>query len=443
MQTPDPKVRATTGRVAVIGAGYAGLAAAVTLAGAGRKVTVFESAQTLGGRARRLDAHGVTVDNGQHILLGAYSQTLALLRKVHGPGAESELLQRRRLRLEQRGRFCLSTPPLRAPWHLLVGLLTARGLSWRDRRSALDLIRRMDHDKFRCSAELTVGELLAGQSSAAMKHLWVPLCISALNTRINEASAQIFLNVLSTAFASHARDSDTLLPRVDLSTLFPDAAAAYVNDRGGEIRRGTTVSALSCADDGVALAVSYQQEMFASVIVAVGPHQLEHLLRGATESPTVVDALAQVALFAYEPIITTYLHYERNFELAPAMQQLDGEPGQWVFDHGQLRGKRGLAAVVISTGMDGGAVDHKALADSIDAQLRRLIPALPAPSWLQVIAERRATYACVAGLSRPTPGKIGPKLYLAGDYTSPDLPATLEAATRSGVAAARALIAAD
>ena len=160
--------------------------------------------------------------------------------------------------------------------------------------------------------------------------------------------------------------------------------------------------------------------------------------------PTVVDALAQVALFAYEPIVTTYLHYERNFELAQPMQQLDGAPGQWVFDHGQLR-RQARTRGSSHQHRHGPAAPSttRRSPHSIDAQLRRLIPALPAPSWLQVIAERRATYACVAGLSRPTPGKIGPHLYLAGDYTSPDLPATLEAATRSGVAAARALIAAD
>ncbi len=90
-------------RVAVIGGGYAGFAAAVTLAASGRDVTVFETARTLGGRARRVEAYGATIDNGQHILLGAYSQTLALLKRVHGEGAELELLDRRRLHAASRG----------------------------------------------------------------------------------------------------------------------------------------------------------------------------------------------------------------------------------------------------------------------------------------------------------------------------------------------------
>src|SRR5579862_8794577 len=117
----------TRGRVAVIGGGYAGFAAAVTLATAGCPVTVFEAARTLGGRARRIEAYGTSVDNGAHILLGAYAQTLALLRTVHGAGAEQHLLERRRLRIHAPGAFRLSTPPLPAPWNLAVALLAARG----------------------------------------------------------------------------------------------------------------------------------------------------------------------------------------------------------------------------------------------------------------------------------------------------------------------------
>jgi hypothetical protein len=122
------------------------------------------------------------------------------------------------------------------------------------------------------------------------------------------------------------------------------------------------------------------------------------------------------------------------------MQKLDGAPGQWVFDRGQLDGPSGLAAVIISTDGPAMHIGHSALAQAIDAQLRRLRPTLQAPSWMQVIAERRATYACIAGLSRPAPGMIGPRLSLAGDYTDARFPATLEAATRSGVAAAQALL---
>ena len=427
-------------RVAVIGGGYAGFAAAVTLATAGCAVTVFESARTLGGRARRVEAYRITVDNGQHILLGAYAQTLALIRTVHGPGAEPELLDRRRLCLEEPGVFRLSTPALPAPLHLAVALLLARGWSWADRQATIAFVRGLRREHFRCDSALTVGSLLGGQPPAVVRALWEPLCLAALNTPITVASATVFLNVLAAAFGARARDSDLLLPRVDLSSLFPDPAAAYVADRGGEIPKSRMVNGLGVRADGVMLRIGYREERFDAAVRAVGPHQLTHLLFDGEGDPRATQVLNQVAAFTYEPIVTAYLQYSTPLELAHPMQKLDGAPGQWVFDRGQLDGPKGLAAVVISTDLPSTRIAHNALARSIDAQLHRLQPSLPKPTWMQVIAERRATYACIAGLARPAPGKIAPRLWLAGDYTDPEFPATLEAATRSGVTAARALL---
>jgi hydroxysqualene dehydroxylase len=428
-------------RIAIVGGGWAGMAAAVTLAGAGRAVTVFESARVLGGRARRVDLGERGLDNGQHILLGAYAQTLSLLRTVHGERAERELFDRRRLHLEEPGVFRLKTPPLPAPWHLAVALLTARGLARHERLRTIAFVHRLKRGGYRCAARLTVGALLADQPEAAVRLLWAPLCLAALNTPIDTASGQIFLNVLRVAFAAHARDSETLIPRVDLTALFPAPAAAYVEARAGAVRTGSAVSAIAVEPDGVNVAAAGRGERFAAALIAVGPHQLEHLL-GSNADAATTGALATVAAFGYEPIYTTYLHYPRPLGVPLAMLKLHGDPGQWLFDRGQLGEAPGLAAVVISTDMPAARVEHGVLTQAIDAQLRRLIPDLPAPTWAQTIAERRATYACVAGLARPAPGALRPRLYLAGDYTDAAFPATLEAATRSGVSAARQLLAA-
>jgi hydroxysqualene dehydroxylase len=434
----------TSSRVAVIGGGYAGFAAAVTLADAGCTVTVFESTQTLGGRARRVEACGTAVDNGQHILLGAYAQTLSLIRIVHGAGAEHELLDRRPLCLHEHGVFRLTTPPLPAPLNLAAALMLARGWSWADRLATMAFVRSLRRERFSCDPALTVATLLDGQPTAVVRALWEPLCLSALNTPIAAASASVFLNVLAASFGARARDSDILLPRVDLSSLFPDPAAAYVADRGGEIRKRATVHGVVAGTDGVVLRIGYREEGFDAALLAVGPHQLAHLLRegksDAERDPRAMLALVRVATFSYEPIVTAYMQYPSPLALEYPMQKLDGEPGQWLFDRGQLDGPEGLAAVVISTDVPSTRIGHDALANAIDAQLRRLQPSLRAPTWMQVIAERRATYACIAGLPRPVPGMIAPRLSLAGDYTDARFPATIEAATRSGVAAARALL---
>ena len=429
-----------TDRVAIVGGGWAGMAAAVTLACVARPVTVFEAAQVLGGRARRVVVDDRIVDNGQHLLLGAYAQTLALLRTVHGERAERELFDRRRLHLEEPGVFRFKTPALPAPWHLGVALLAMRGLPRQDRLATLAFVRRLRRGRFCCAAQLTVGALLADQPALAVKLLWEPLCLAALNTPVDAASAQIFLNLLRVAFAVHAHDSDLLLPRVDLTALFPAAAAVYVNARAGEVRTEETVTRIAALDDSVAVASHAGEERFAAAIIAVGPHQLAHVLAPSVSS-SASAALAHVATFAYEPIRTTYLQYGRPLGLPQPMLKLDGDPGQWIIDRGQLGGAPGLAAVVISTDVAAARIDHDSLARAIDAQLRRQAPDLPPPVWSQTIAERRATYACTAGLARPAPGPLERRFYLAGDYTDPEFPATLEAATRSGVAAARQLLA--
>jgi hydroxysqualene dehydroxylase len=430
-----------TGRVAIVGGGWAGMAAAVTLAGAAHPVTVFEAAHVLGGRARRVVVDGRTVDNGQHVLLGAYAQTLALLRTVHGDRGERELFDRRRLHLEEPGVFRFKTPALPAPWHLGVALLAMRGLSRHDRLETVTFVRRLRRGRFCCAPQLTVGTLLADQPELAVKLLWEPLCLAALNTPVEAASAQIFLNVLRATFAVHAHDSDLLLPRLDLTALFPAAAAVHVTARAGEVRTGVTVTGIAALGDGVAVASEAGEERFAAAIIAVGPHQLAHVLTPSAGS-SATAALAQVAAFAYEPIRTTYLQYDRALGLPQPMLKLDGDPGQWIIDRGQLGGAPGLAAVVISTDVAAARIDHDSLARAIDAQLRRRALDLPSPAWSQTIAERRATYACVAGLVRPAPGPLEKRLYLAGDYTDAEFPSTLEAATRSGVAAARQLLAA-
>jgi len=430
-----------TDRIAIVGGGWTGMAAAVTLAAAGRRVCMFEAARVLGGRARRVDLGERRVDNGQHILLGAYAQTLSLLRTVHGGRAEHELFDRRRLHLEQPGVFRLKTAPLPAPWHLATALLTAHGLARSERLSTVAFVRRLRRGRYRCAAQLTVSTLLADQPDAAVSLLWEPLCVAALNTPIEAASAQVFLNVLRVAFAAHARDSDVLIPRIDLTALFPTPAAAYVGTRAGEVRLGETVSRLTPLADGVRVETQAREERFSAALIAVGPHQLADLLAPQSGHATSI-ALAQVAAFAYEPIRTIYLQYPRALRLPVPMLKLDGNPGQWLFDRGQLGGAAGLAAVVISTDVAAAHVEHGVLASAIDTQLRKLIADLPPPVWEQTIAERRATYACAAGLVRPAPGALQPHVYLAGDYTDAEFPATLEAATRSGVAAGRQLLAA-
>jgi squalene-associated FAD-dependent desaturase len=418
--------------VAVIGAGWAGLAAAVTLAQAGTRVTVFEAARHLGGRARTLDIEGRALDNGQHVLIGAYGETLRLMRAV---GADPQkLLARQPLAIEYPGKFRLRVPRLPAPLHLAEALLTATGLTWGERLAAVRFVKSMRGTGYRIAADLPLAALLAQhrQTGALARFLWTPLCVSALNTPAASASAQTFLNVVRDGLDGAPEASDLLIPRADLGRLFPEPAAACVRAGGGAVRLGAPVRAFDSSAGGFVLDAG--PERYSHVVLAVGPHQIDALLeRHAALAPLRLA----VAAFAYEPIYTCYLQYPREIGMPQPMTGFDGGDIQWIFDRGRLSAMPGLLAAVISARGVHQNLSQEALADAIHRELRAFLPGLPAPLWSRVIAEKRATFSCRPGLARPPNRTAVDRLYLAGDYTAGDYPATLESAVRSGVLAAR------
>ncbi len=424
-------------KVAVIGAGYAGLAAAVELAAQGVSATVFEAARELGGRARRVDYRGMALDNGQHILLGAYRETLRLMRLT---GADpAELLLRLPLQLVIPGRFRLQAAPLPAPLHLALGLLTARGLTWGERLSAARFMSAMRHRDFRLGDDIGAGKMLTmhGQTGNLRHYLWEPLCIAALNTPLETASAQIFLNVLRDSLAGSRADSDMLLPLANLTHLFPEHAAAFLNSHGGKIIRSQTVLAVKAEAASFSLEMRPGPEKFDRVICAVPPQRLAAL---TANLPELAEARAQVARFGYQPIYSVFLQYPAATCLPRPMIGLYGGLTQWVFDRSQINHEAGLLCAVISAEGPHQTLDHDELAQRVHDELSAILPDLPQPLWHKVIAEKRATFACSPGMERPGQATPLPNFYLAGDYTAGDYPATIESAVRSGVKCAQLIL---
>jgi squalene-associated FAD-dependent desaturase len=396
----------------VVGAGYAGMAAAVTLAARGVPVSVHEAGPVPGGRARRVSVQGQALDNGQHILIGAYATLLALMRTVGVPG---EAVLRLPLELRYADGVRLRRVALPGALGLLGGLLGARGLPWRERLGAVRFLRAARGVGFRLAADCSVQELLVRhrQHGRIGHYVWKPLCVSALNTLPERASANVFLAVVRDALAGAPGASDLVLPRVDLSRLFPEPAADWLRARGAEVRYGAAVRDLD------ALRAAHE-----TVILAVGPHQLKALVPGLDPA------------FEYQPITTCYLQYPPEVRLPFPMLGLSGGLVQWVFDRGRLTGEHGRLAAVISAQGDHQQMTQEALARTCHAELAGALPRLPPPAWSRVIAEKRATIAVPPGLRRPAIETPLPGVFLAGDYTDPEYPPTLEAAVRSGVRAA-------
>ncbi|MGB7479014.1 MAG: hydroxysqualene dehydroxylase HpnE [Burkholderiaceae bacterium] len=428
-------------RVAVIGAGWAGCAAALELLRRGARVTVFEAARTPGGRARTVEFDGLMLDNGQHILLGAYRDTLRLMRTV-GVDPGRALL---RLPLQ----FCYPeggtgmqfiAARLPAPWHLAAALLRSRGLEREDRMALARFSTTVRWMGWRLDEDCSVAELLQryDQSERLIRLLWRPLCVAALNTPIEHASAQVFLAVLRDSLGARRAASDMLIPRIALGALFPQPALAHVAAHGGTVRLGCAIKGIARAGDGWRLAITDAAEDFDAVIVATAPTAAAGLLQGLTDT-------GSIAALEHEPITTCYLQYAPEVRLPRPLLALEedaatGRFGQFAFDRGALDGSRpGLLAVVISAAGNAIEQGRDALAAAVAAQLADALrqPALQAPRWSRVISEKRAGFSCRPGLVRPDNRTEAAGLLLAGDYTACEYPATIEGAVRSGIAAAR------
>jgi squalene-associated FAD-dependent desaturase len=418
--------------VAVIGGGYAGMAAAVELAGRGVPVTVFEAAPALGGRARRVTVNDTALDNGLHILIGAYSETLRLIDKV-APKRDSFL--RLPLDLQIHNQFHLRAPKLPAPLHVAWALFTAKGLTFNDKRAAARFMNTMKACAYRLKQDCTVEALLAEnqQPIVLIEHLWAPLCVAALNTPMQRASAQVFLNVLRDSLGAGRAASDLLLARTDLTALFPKPAAEYVRACGGQVEVGASVERITRDGAGFNIHVHGNARRFDQVICAVAPHRAAPLLADIAELQT---AAQQIESLQYEPIHSVWLQFDGAVKLPSPMIGLANSPAQWLFDRETICGQRGLIGAVISASEDHVGEAQDDLAQRVVADIAKAFGPLPKLLWHRVIAEKRATFSCTPDLQRPATAPPCPGFMLAGDYVAGDYPATIEAAVRSGIAAA-------
>jgi hydroxysqualene dehydroxylase len=417
-------------RLAVIGGGWAGLAAAVEATQRGHAVTLFEMAAQLGGRARGVVLASGEVDNGQHILIGAYTDTLRLLRLV-GVDTPSALL-RLPLRITHPEGDGLRLPPGAPMLAFVRGVFGLRAWPWRDRLALLRAAAGWSLAGFACAPSLTVAALTRSLPATVRAELIDVLCVAALNTPAEEASAQVFLRVLKDALFSGPGSADLLLPRLSLSAAFPLPAARWLEQHGASLRCAHRVEHLVA--DGARWSVDNQA--FDGVVLATPPGEAARLVQ--TIAP---QWSACASALRYEPIVTVYLQCAGARLPAPmlALRADTHAPAQFVFDRGQLGGPAGLLAFVVSGAQpwvdQGSDAVLQATLQQAHAALGAFLPGPVEP--VKVLTERRATFRCTPGLQRPL-ARIAPQLHAAGDHVEGPYPATLEGAVRSAVAAVAA-----
>ncbi len=419
------------------------MAAAVQLQQQGQHVHIFEASRIWGGRARALTLNGPagqawTVDNGQHILIGAYQGCLQMLQTV-GVDASAAML-RLPLDLRYMDGQGLHLPHCSPPWDAAIGIARARGWSWSEKLALVRTAHRWQRNRFNCAPGATVADICHGLPARLMQDFVDPLCISALNLPATQASGPIFLRVLQDGLFSGQGGSNLLIPRTDLSSLFPATAAQWLQTRGTQVHLGARAQALAHDADTAQWRVNGQA--FDAVVLATSCAEAARLVEQAQLSaawqaraaPWAAvahglphTAIATVYAFSHQPL--------RNGKLLPApmvaLRSHAGAPAQFAFDKAQLNGPAGLIALVVSASHG----DKDTLQTQVLEQARTQLQ-LPDLQALQTVIDKRATFACTPLVQRPA-HQILPGLWACGDYVDGPYPATLEGAVRSGMQVAQ------
>ncbi len=326
--------------IIVIGAGFAGLSAAVRLAAAGRRVLVLEARGRLGGRATAFDDRetGYRVDNGQHVLAGCYHETFRFLDAI---GARDRVALQDSLDvafIDRAGtRSRLRCPRLPAPWHLAAGVARWSGVGWRDRLPLARLGGALKPGAAPPPPTETVAAWLARlrQTPRMVEMLWEPLAVAALNQGIDQALAAPFVRVLAQMFTGAPRDAALGMTATPLDEMYAEPARAFIESRGGEVRvnalarvavRGGRVESVSVRGDALPLP--------AAVVAAVPWFGLPGLFQDPDGA--LAPLLAAAAGTAASPIVTVNLWLDRQV-LPDAFVGLPGRTMQWVFDTSQIR----------------------------------------------------------------------------------------------------------
>ena len=438
-----------TKHVSIIGGGWAGLAAAVELSKNNIPVTVYESAKQLGGRARSVEINGLSVDNGQHLMIGAYQQMLDLLNTVNV--TEEDVFYRTPQQIKVMDlkanitAFDLKLPKLPTPLNILFGMLRCPSLSFSEKIQALYRFNSLLNKRIK--QDISVDQWLnkARLPTHYIEYLLKPLCLAALTTHTHEASAKVFQTVLQQTFNGPGSNTDLLIPKKDLGSIFPAAAKNYIESKGGKVFLEHRVSQ-----------INYNRLQATSIIINNKTIDTEQLIL-ATPSYTTSKLLSLIETcepvcqklnkLEYEPVTTVYLQYPENISLPIPMMGMINATSEWIFDR-QYCNQPGLIASVISATGPHLNMNKQALAQKVEEELNQLFPHWPKAESATSICEKRASFRCLTDIDSIRPSINTPinNLKLCGDYVhieeknQPGLPSTLEAALQSGVKCAQLTI---
>ena len=466
-------------KLTIVGAGWAGLSAAVRATQLGFQVHLIEASASPGGRAKTISHHDLQFDNGQHALIGAYSATLALIGSI-GLNAD-ELFERQALKWSYPSGAPFSLPTDPYPLKLARSLLFNKRFDGRDKLSVLKpalfwfehVLMRTLFSAQTTPKDVSVAQLFQGVSQRIIQDLISPLCLSAMNTPMAHASANTFLQVLRDAFADPPHSCDFLWPKRTLSEIMPERAVQWLNEHGALVQMGRRIDALNQIDPESSCLLAVPPWQAAKLTQDKNPawsnlaHQLQHraiasvYLKGQAHSSLITyphlseahSTLGRLICFNHPMELEDCVHPQFGVQLQA--------PTQHKKHAGTLAETHMNAHKHPSTPISLSAPNPPEFSTPESTQYWALIVSVADPFKREVIiqnalalarselglknpelqfcsVEKRATFSCEPNLRRP-PCRVAEGLWACGDYVQGPYPSTIEGAVRSGVNAVEAL----